>query len=299
MRKASKENAREENDSFAKYTIKDSVFTALFQDKRYLMQLYRALHPEDTKTTEEELTDITIKNILANGLYNDLGFRVRDKVIILVESQSSWSVNIIIRTLLYLVQTWHDYWKEQNADLYGSRKIHVPEPELYLIYTGGNANRPETISLGEEYFEGKTCAVEVKVKVICGGQENNIIGQYITFTQVYQEQMKQYGRTRKAVTETLRICKDRNVLREFLTSREKEVISIMMTLFDNEWILQAYVANEKKEAAEKAARKAARKAAENMLKTGKLSREEIAGCFAELSVEDVQEIEKGLFRISR
>lgn len=257
------------------------------------MQLYRVLHPEDTKTTEEELTDITIKNVLANGIYNDLGFRVRDKIIILVESQSTWSVNIIIRTLLYLVQTWHNYWKEQNADLYGSRKIHVPEPELYLIYTGGNANRPETISLSEEFFEGKTCAVEVKVKVICGGQENNIIGQYITFTQVYQEQMKQYGRTRKAVTETLRICKDRNVLREFLVSREKEVISIMMTLFDNEWILQAYVANEKKEAAEKTARKAA----ENMLKMGKLSVEEIAGCFAELSVEDVQEIEKGLFSI--
>lgn len=295
MRKKSKEHARKKNGSFAKYTIKDSVFTALFQDKRYLMQLYHALHPEDTKTTEEELTDITIKNVLANGIYNDLGFRVRDKLIILVESQSTWSVNIIIRTLLYLVQTWHNYWKEQNADLYGSRKIHVPEPELYLIYTGGNANRPETISLSEEFFAGKTCAVEVKVKVICDGQENNIIGQYITFTQVYQEQMKQYGRTRKAVTETLRICKDRNVLREFLVSREKEVISIMMTLFDNEWILQAYVANEKKEAAEKAARKAA----ENMLKMGKLSVEEIAGCFAELSVEDVQEIEKGLFRMSR
>lgn len=32
------------------YTMKDSIFTNLFQDKKYLISLYRALHPEDTKT---------------------------------------------------------------------------------------------------------------------------------------------------------------------------------------------------------------------------------------------------------
>lgn len=52
-----------EKADIAKYTIKDSVFTNLFQDKKYLIQLYRALHPEDTETTEDELKDITIKNI--------------------------------------------------------------------------------------------------------------------------------------------------------------------------------------------------------------------------------------------
>ena len=31
----------------AKYTIKDSVFTNLFQDKKYLIQLYKTIHPED------------------------------------------------------------------------------------------------------------------------------------------------------------------------------------------------------------------------------------------------------------
>ena len=84
-----KEKTAEKKDSFAKYTAKDSVFTALFQDKKYLMQLYHALHPEDTKTMEDALMDITIRNILTNGIYNDLGFRVGDKVIFLVEQQSS------------------------------------------------------------------------------------------------------------------------------------------------------------------------------------------------------------------
>lgn len=43
-----------EKTDIAKYTIKDSIFTNLFQDKKYLIQLYRALHPEDTETTEDE-----------------------------------------------------------------------------------------------------------------------------------------------------------------------------------------------------------------------------------------------------
>ncbi len=56
--------------------------------KDYLFQLYQALHPEDTDTTEDDLTDIRLKNILVDDLYNDLGFSVGERLIILVEAQS-------------------------------------------------------------------------------------------------------------------------------------------------------------------------------------------------------------------
>ena len=283
-----KEKTEEKQGAFAKYTVKDSVFTTLFQDKKYLIQLYRALHPEDTETTEDGLMDITIRNVLMNGIYNDLGFRVGDKIMILVEQQSSWTMNIIVRALMYLVQTYHDYFEEQDADLYGSRKVHVPEPELYMIYTGKRVGRPEAVSFSEEFFGGKECAIEVKVKVIYDGKGNDIISQYVAFTKVYNEQVRQYGRSREAVTETIRVCKDRDVLREFLEGREKEVVSIMMTLFDDEKIMHTHVASEKKETA--------RKAAEKMLKAGKMPAEEIAGYFSELTVEDVRELEKRLLQ---
>jgi len=39
----------------------------------------------------------------------------------------------------------------------------------------------------------------------------DIINQYIIFCKVFNEQTKQHGMTQKAVTETIRICKDRNV----------------------------------------------------------------------------------------
>ena len=35
----------------AKRNIKDCVFTNMFGDKKYLIQMYKALHPEDTETT--------------------------------------------------------------------------------------------------------------------------------------------------------------------------------------------------------------------------------------------------------
>ena len=88
---------------------------------------------------------------------------------------------------------------------------------------------------------------------IYDGKQNDIISQYVAFTKVYDEQVKLYGRTREAVTNTINICKDRDVLKEYLSSREKEVIDMMMTLFDEEQVMRAYVESEKKEAAEKAA----------------------------------------------
>ena len=82
--------------------------------------------------------------------------------------------------------------------------------------------------------------MNVKVKVLYDGEEGDIINQYVTFTRVYNEQVKEYGRTRKAVLETIHICKQRNILAEYLGNREKEVFDIMMTLFDQEYAVERY-----------------------------------------------------------
>ncbi len=57
---------------------KDSVFTSLFRDKAYLLQLYQALHPEDMETGTDDLDIIKLENIMAGGIYNDLGFQLGD-----------------------------------------------------------------------------------------------------------------------------------------------------------------------------------------------------------------------------
>lgn len=245
---------------FIKRTIQDSVFTNLFKEKKYLIQLYQALHPEDTTTTEDDIITVTIQNILTDNSYNDLGILVGDLLLILVEAQSTWSKNIIIRALMYLMQTYNEYFRTQRANLYSSKKVKIPKPELYVIFTGERCEKPEYISLSEEFFDGQDCAVDAKVKIIYNSEEGDIINQYIVFTKVCKEQVKLYGRSKKALSEAIRICKDRNVLKEYLENRETEVVDIMITLYDEQEIMERYVESEVAEAVEQAVEQAVKQA---------------------------------------
>ncbi|EHL09802.1 hypothetical protein HMPREF9629_01043, partial [Peptoanaerobacter stomatis] len=115
---------------------KDTVFTDLFRNKKYLLQLYQDLHPEDLDTRQEDLQIITLENILVHSMYNDLGFIAKDKLLILVEAQSTQSVNIALRMLLYLSQTVKDYLQENRLNVHSKKQIILPTPEFIVIYTG-------------------------------------------------------------------------------------------------------------------------------------------------------------------
>ena len=235
-----------------KHAVKDSVFTDLFGDKKYIVQLYEALHfGEDIHITEDDITNVTLNRILTDAMFNDLGFVVGDKIIVLAEAQSTWSVNIIIRALMYLMQSYQEYITDRSLNVYGSKRVTLPKPELYVIYTGEDEPGKEYITLSEEFFGGVQTAVDVKVKVINSGRKGDIIYQYMTFVKVYNEQYKKYGRDIKSINETIRICRDSDVLKEYLSEREKEVISIMLSVFDEETVRKLYEASLYKEGMEK------------------------------------------------
>lgn len=259
------------------------------------MILVLEFHPEDVEITEEDLTDITIRNVMTDGIYNDIGFRKKDKVIILTEAQSTWSMNILIRMMLYLAETYYDYFRRTKTDLYGSKKADLPEAELYVIYTGERVHKPECISLSEEFFGGRQGAVEIKAKVLYGGEGKDIISQYVEFSKVYTKQVKERGYTREAVLETIRICRDKDVLKEYLRAREREVITIMMALFDEEFIQEAYwnrVINETTEAVTKEITAEAVAGAVKMLRAGRLKIDEISEFFPQFSPEDIKSIQQ-------
>ena len=193
------ENGRFSNQSKAKKTAKDSIFRDLFENPKYLLQLYQVLHPEDRKVTEDQISSVTIQNVLLDQMYNDLGFVVKERLLLLVEAQSTWSKNIVIRVLLYLANTWKEYIQNKKLNIYGSGGMLLPKPELYVIYTGERKERPEWIFLSEEFFPGQECFVDVKVRMLYDGKEGDILNQYVTFTKIYNEQVKEYGRTKEAV----------------------------------------------------------------------------------------------------
>ena len=238
-----------------KRNIKDSVFTHLFQEPKYIVELFKALHPEVSGVTEDKIEIVTIENVLSDGIYNDLGFLVDNKLIVLAEAQSTWSYNIIVRGLMYLVQTYQDYISEKDLDVYSTAKIYLPKPELYVIYTGDKVIDEDVIHMSKEFFDGDNSTLEVSIKVICNSNDGDIINQYIQFSKIYTEKLKELKDAKLAIIETIKICKDRNILREYLESKESEVVDIMFTLYNQEEIDRIRMRNTEKKAAQATTKK--------------------------------------------
>ena len=143
-----------EQEGKLKFAGKDTVFRDIFSIKKYLYQMYQALHPEDTTIEQNDLDIVTLQSILLNGVYNDLGFLVRgSQLMILVEAQSTWSPNIIIRALMYLMNTYQDYFSQHKIMLYGNGKASMPKPELkeYLTERKREVERIMLTLFDQEY----------------------------------------------------------------------------------------------------------------------------------------------------
>ena len=236
------DNTKQIQEIMAKRTAKNSVFIDLFQDKRNLLKLYKTLHPEDITATEDSLTDVTIENVLTDNLYNDLGFIVGDKLMILIEAQSTWTVNILVRVLLYLAQSYHEYFQRTCQNYYKSRKVKMPRPEIYVIFTGARERKPDKISLSEEFFEGAEIDVEVKASVIYERNTDDIINQYIIFCKVFNEQTRQYGMTKK------QLQRPSGLTLEEVGEIEAEIMQsalliVLISLYENRFCINSFSYN--------------------------------------------------------
>jgi len=247
--------------------IKDSVFCTLFSIPEYTLDMYRALHPEDTEVTEKDIDIITIQNILVSGMYNDLGLQVGNRLMILVEAQSTFTKKLAVRLFLYLAESLEKYITKMKIDLYTQTDIvgyldteindkgeeirknpfyKIPTPELYVIYTGDKKNVPDEVDISELYepMADGTKPLSLKVKIIKSSAENNIIGQYIEFCSRANEMRKKYPDDRKrAVQELVKYCTENNILAEFVKEHEKEVYDMVDVLFNQEYVTDVHEKN--------------------------------------------------------
>ena len=237
---------------------KNSVFLDLFKRKEYLVRLYQDLHPDEGDITADDLTVVTLENVLTLKRFNDLGFirgKENQKLLIMIESQSSWSVNILFRTWSYLVDTLMNYIINNGYNLYSTPKLELPDTETYIIYTGrstpkiftsGKLEQDEEgryiLSLSKEFFRGKKGSPELLAKVIYLKNGSGIIQEYIRFSQIFDEQMEKLKTDQdraKAIQEVFRICRKEKILMEYLQHHQGEVEKIMMTMVSPEYIERA------------------------------------------------------------
>ena len=251
---------------------KDSVFVNLFENAENVLRLYKELHPEDTQVTVEDIQIQTIKSILVNTLYNDLGFIVKDKFVMLVEAQSAWNPNMPLRMLFYLAETYRRYLADTVQSEHSSTKVKIPKPELYVVYTG-KRKCPETVSFSETFFDGNS-PVELKIRIL-NKVDMTIYGQYIGFCKVFNEQKEIYQDSIMCAKETIRICIEKGYLVSYLQEHEKEVVDMMAELFDEEYQREAYNRASNKEAIAIGRAEERRELAEKMRAKG-YSEQEIA-----------------------
>lgn len=227
-----------------KWKSKDSVFVNLFEDVNNVLSLYKSLHPEDTSVEAKDISIQTIKSVLVNTVFNDLGFIAKDRFLLLVEAQSEWNENISLRLMFYLAETYKRYLAETEQSEHRSERVQIPKPELYVLYTG-DADAPDETSFNAVYFNGE-CGVDLRVKVLKDVSTSTIYGQYIGFCKVYNEMRRLYRNKLECAQATIQRSIELGYLTEFLKAHEKEAISMMEELFDSEYLTQQYIKADRK-----------------------------------------------------
>ena len=167
---------------------KDSLFTALFSDAEKLLSLYNAVSGSDLPPdTSVEIA--TLEDVLFNCRRNDVAFVLGDKIVILMEHQSSISANMPLRLLIYVARVYEKLI--DNEAVYKSKLLKIPKPDFIvlmktlsdqhgsffagclLMYNGADEFPDEkTLRLSDAYMEmpevltGFRGSLELEVRVV-------------------------------------------------------------------------------------------------------------------------------------
>lgn len=152
-----------------------------------------------------------------------------------------------MRAFLYTAQTLKNYIRAFELDIYGSVPVRIPRPELYVVYTGEKADVPDELTLSDAVFGGVASGIDTRVTVI-KDVGPTVAGQYIDFAKTIDAYRISLGPNEDAVRTAIRDCVERGVLVEYLKDHEKEVVSIMMTLYDEQEVMHNYLASARRAA---------------------------------------------------
>ena len=149
---------------------KDSVFVDLFsldEKTRYdaVRQIYNAFHNEKI-TRKEEIRFVRLENVLFRKVRNDVSFVANNRLLILLEHQSTVNENMPFRCLEYVVALYQAEMKAR--DKFSQTPMMLLAPEFYVIYNGASAYPAmKELKLSSLFKDSeKTPQLELKVTVI-------------------------------------------------------------------------------------------------------------------------------------
>lgn len=193
-------------DTKANPQYQDSFFRMLFKEPRYRKALYLMLHSEDKEVADSEFENVELHNILNIDIYNDVCFTVHNRLIILMEHQSTLNYNMPVRFFLYLAEEYKRLLmrSEFSSALYTATLVKIPRPEFYIVYTGADSCDPD-IRLSDAYigsqsgeFEGNG-GLELIAPVLTADQAKGVLAEYFDIIDFIKSEKKGCGSLETAV----------------------------------------------------------------------------------------------------
>ncbi|GHV86193.1 hypothetical protein AGMMS50230_18010 [Spirochaetia bacterium] len=238
---------------------KDSVFTLLFSDTDRLRELYNAL----AGTHYDETTKITI-NTLSEALFfdriNDVSFTIDDKLVVLIEHQSTINPNMPLRILSYIARIYEKLIETRK--IYSKTKLGIPRPEFIALYNGLEEYPDEsTLRLSELFEKAENHAIvdlEVTVRVynINKGRNPGIESKsrslkgYAAFVAKVREQLQQGDKPENAIKSTVDWCLKQGILGDFL-EQYRGVVNMMYAEWNLDDVKEVWYEDGLKEGMEK------------------------------------------------
>ncbi len=224
---------------------KSSVFTSLFQTcksaKKNSLSLINALHGTDIKD-ESRIEHIDIESSIYMGLRNDVSFMLDDRLIVLVEHQSTVNNNMPLRSLMYIARLY-----ERLTDIdsrYRKKLVKIPTPEIYVFYNGNDEQPEESImKLSDAFIDLRgEFSLNLTVKVVNikpkskGGSELldkcSVLREYSELVEIFKDFISE-GVDRPA-HEAIKLCMNKGILVDFLMEEGDEVENWLFAEYDRD-----------------------------------------------------------------
>ncbi|MCC8097352.1 MAG: Rpn family recombination-promoting nuclease/putative transposase [Eubacterium sp.] len=170
---------------------------------------------------------------------NDLSFLVDNKLVVMLEHQSTVNNNMPLRFLLYAAYIYENIIDGKNV--YRTRLMKIPEPEFIVIYNGReNYDKKTILKLSDAFYENKHKQLELEVRIININEDKNpeILAKskslegYSKLVGVTEKLRRQGESLDEAINKALKYCIDNNFLRDFITQNYREVGSMLRTEFN-------------------------------------------------------------------
>lgn len=222
-----------------KRTYKSTVFIMLFEDRNNLLELYNGMSGKHY--TNPELLEInTLENAIYMSIKNDISFLI-DGRLSLYEHQSTYSPNLPLRFLFYISHLYSRMTKDDN--LYGTKKVHIPEPEFVIFYNG-REEMPErqVLKLSDMYTtKDKQVRLELEAVMLNISGENNhklkaechTLREYAIYTDKIRKYTEIMGLS-DAVERAIQECIEQGVLKDFLERHRTEAKAMSIFEYDQE-----------------------------------------------------------------